>query len=289
MMPTSLSSRLTVIILTFNRAVELRRTLERMLALPERPALIVVDNASIDGTDAMVRDAFPEVALIRLAQNIGAAARNAGVRQARTPYIAFCDDDTWWSPGSLPRAVALLEAHARIAVLSACILVGPEEREDPACMVMARSPLPSDGLPGRALLGFMAGASVMRRAAFIDAGGYEPKFFIGCEEALLTLDLIAAGWCVVYAPQLRVHHHPSPVRDRVKRNHYLARNALWVAWMRLPWRTALAETRRILRLPSTRPVLLPALGGALRELPWVLKRRRVIPGEAAYWFRRLHH
>jgi hypothetical protein len=59
--------------------------------------------------------------------------------------------------------------------------------------------------------------------------------------------------------------------------------------MRLPWRTALAETRRILRLPSTKPVLLPALGGALRELPWVLKQRRVIPGEAAYWFRRLHH
>lgn len=288
MMPP-LSSQLSVIILTHNRAAELRRTLERMLALPERPALIVVDNASADGTDIMVRQEFPEASLIRLHENIGAAARNAGVRHARTPYIAFCDDDTWWAAGALPQAVALLEAHPRVAVLSARILVGPEERDDPACIVMARSPMPSEGLPGRALLGFMAGASVMRRAAFIDAGGYEPKFFIGGEEALLTLDLVAAGWRVVYAPQLRVHHHPSPTRDRAARNHYLVRNALWVAWMRLPWRIALAETRRILRLPSARPVLLQALGGALRELPWVLKRRRVIPGEAAYWFRRLHH
>jgi GT2 family glycosyltransferase len=288
MMPP-LSTQLSVIILTHNRAAELKRTLERMLALPERPALIVVDNASSDDTDLMVRSEFPEVALIRLPQNIGAAARNAGVRHARTPYIAFCDDDTWWSPGSLPQAVALLEAHPRIAVLSARILVGPEEREDPACVQMAQSPLPSQGLPGRALLGFMAGAAVMRRAAFIDAGGYEPKFFIGGEEALLSLDLILAGWRIVYAPQLRVHHHPSPLRDRAGRHHYLVRNALWVAWMRLPWRTALAETRRILRRPYARPVLMQALGDALRELPWVLKRRKVIPVEAAYWFRKLHH
>jgi GT2 family glycosyltransferase len=260
-----------------------------MLALPERPALIVVDNASSDGSERMVRAEFPQAALIRLPQNIGAAARNAGVRAAQTPYIAFCDDDTWWAPGALPQAVALLEAYPRVAVLSARILVGPEEREDPACMVMAQSPLPSNGLPGRSLLGFMAGASVMRRAAYIEAGGYEPKFFIGGEEALLTLDLISAGWRIVYAPQLRVHHFPSPVRDRGERHHYLVRNALWVAWMRLPWRTALAETRRILRRPYGLPVLLHALSGALRELPWVLKRRRVIPLEAAYWFRRVHH
>lgn len=90
------------------------------------------------------------------------------------------------------------------------ILLGPEQREDPICSTMSASPLPADGLPGPALLGFVACAVVFRRQAYLSAGGYEPRFFIGGEEALLTLDLVDAGWYVIYAQQLLAHQHPSP-------------------------------------------------------------------------------
>ena len=283
---SGLSRRLAVVVLTHNRAAELRRTLGQLRALPEQPRIIVVDNGSSDGTAGMVRRHFPEVELVAIPCNMGAAARNAGARRAGTPYVAFCDDDTWWEQGALSTAVDLLDRYPQVAVLSARVLVAEEGREDPTCALMAESPLPSDQLPGPALLGFLAGACVMRRQPFLDAGGYEPNFFIGGEEALLTLDLAAAGWSVVYAPQLTVYHHPSPVRDNRRREHLLVRNAFWVAWMRLPVAHAWRDTLRICRASRPR-VLGAALLAALRGVPWVVRRRRILPENVLLLYRML--
>jgi GT2 family glycosyltransferase len=280
-------SSLAVVVLTHNRAAELQRTLEHMLALPENPAIVVVDNASTDATRALVGEQFPAVRLLALDSNIGAAARNVGVREVDTPYVCFCDDDGWWAPGALRHAVALLEAHPDVAVVCARVVVGAEEREDPTCALMASSPLPNGDLPGPAVLGFLAGAAVVRREAFLLAGGYEQKFFIGGEEALLALDLVGHGWRMMYAPQLLVHHFPSPMRDRAARRKVMARNALWVAWMRLPLALLLRETGRILR-GAVRDRASGGVWQALRELPWALRRRKVISPEVARLYRMLH-
>jgi GT2 family glycosyltransferase len=274
---TGSAPRVSVVVLTHNRAPELARTLAHTLALPERPPVIVVDNGSGDGTAAMVAARFPEVRLIRLRENFGAAARNVGARSAATRYVAFCDDDTAWAPGSLALAEALLDDHPRVAALSARVLVGAERREDPACAAMAASPLPSWDLPGRAVVGFLAGASVFRRDAFLDAGGYEPRFFIGGEEALLAYDLLARGWRIVYSDRLTVHHHPSSYRDAGARRRLLLRNALWVAWLRRPFPSALARTLRVLWAGLPDRAAIAGCVDALRGLPWVLRNRRVIP------------
>jgi GT2 family glycosyltransferase len=283
----ALSDRLSAVILTHNRAQELMRTLARMDALPERPSLIVVDNASSDNTVALVKARFPHVTLIELKRNMGAAARNAGVRRATTPYVAFCDDDTWWAPGSLELAVALFDTYPRLAVLSARILVGPDERQDTACMIMARSPLRLPGLPGHAVLGFLAGASVFRREAFLEAGGYEPNLFIGGEEGLLAIDLAARGWAMVYVPELVVHHYPSSRRDVGLRRKLLARNAIWIAWLRMSWRTALRQTIRILDRARRADILLATAIDTLRGLPWALRNRRVVPLDVESMYRKV--
>jgi GT2 family glycosyltransferase len=269
--------RTSVVVLTYNRAPELARTLAHTLALPERPPVIVVDNGSSDGTADLVGARFPEARLIRLRENFGAAARNIGARSATTPYVAFSDDDTLWAAGSLARAEAMLDAHPRVAVLSARVLVGAERREDAACAAMAASPLPSAGLPGRAVVGFLAGAAVFRRDAFFEAGGYEPRFFIGGEEALLAYDLLAHGWRIVYSDRLTVHHHPSSYRDAHARRRLLLRNALWVAWLRRPFPSALARTLRVLWSGLPERAAFAGCVDALRGLPWVLRNRRVIP------------
>jgi GT2 family glycosyltransferase len=273
--------RLTVVILTYRRPVELRRTLLHMMALATPPPVVVVDNGAGDGTRAMLAAEFPSVRLIAMERNRGAAARNEGVQAASTPYVAFCDDDCWWAEGSLEAAVALLDAHPALAVLSARVLVGEHAVEDPTCAVMADSPLPRDGLPGPALVGFLAGAAVVRRAAFIEAGGYEPRFLIGGEESLLSLDLLARGWRISYASQLTVHHFPSAQRDSVARRRLLLRNALWLAWLRLPGRMMLADTlRACMAAFRSRDDALAVLA-ALRGLPWALARRKVIPAPLA--------
>jgi GT2 family glycosyltransferase len=283
-----LLNRLSVVILTFNRSAELQRTLVRMCSLPERPEIIVVDNGSHDATRETVGQRFPKVHFIGLRHNIGAAARNVGVQMARAPYVAFCDDDTWWSPGALAHAADMLDAHPSVAVLSARVLVGDEHQEDPTCALMAESPLPAVGLPGPALIGFLAGACVMRRDAYLSVGGYEPNFFIGGEEALLGLDLVAAGWRIVYARDLTVHHYPSAIRDTNGRLHFLIRNALWLAWMRLPWPSVWYDSVRICRSYKIE-IVVPALISALRGLPWVLQKRKRVPEHAALMYRMVHH
>src|SRR5581483_561831 len=136
--------RVGLVIITHDRRAEALRAVARALALPERPRVVLVDNASADGTAAAVAAAWPAVEVVPLPTNEGAAARNAGAARLGTPYVAFSDDDTAWAPGALARAADLLEAHPRLAVVSARVLVGAEGREDPTCRVMAATPLPRD-------------------------------------------------------------------------------------------------------------------------------------------------
>jgi GT2 family glycosyltransferase len=268
--------RVSVVVLTHERPQELERTLRHLEALPEAPPLIVVDNGASPATAEVVRR-FQRAQLVCCPGNLGAAGRNHGMERVRTPYVAFCDDDTWWEPGALARAAAVLDMYPHLGLLNAQVLVGPENRVDPACERMASSPLDSRGLPGARLVSFMAGAVVMRAQAFREAGGYEPRFFLGAEEVLLSQDLMAAGWDMAYVPAVQTHHHPSPARDRRARHLATTRNRFWLAWLRLPWRLAWHETRKVWRDGQAQGVLGPALRAALAGLAWALARRRVLP------------
>ena len=272
--------RVTVSVLTHNRAPELAVTLRRVLAGCGSAPVLVVDNGSTDGTADLLRSMSPRVRHVRLAQNQGAAGRNVGVLMAQTPYVALCDDDTWWAEGSIERAADALDEHAGLAVVTARVLVGPGQREDPTCAEMARSPLArAADLPGAPVLGFLAGASMVRRRAFLEAGGFEPRFFLGGEERLLAVDLASRGWSMAYVPEAVVHHHPSAARDAGGRRELLARNALWFTWLRRPWRSAVMETARILRRAAGDGAALRGVVRALGGLPWVARRRHVVPVE----------
>ncbi|MGW6930560.1 glycosyltransferase family 2 protein [Lentzea sp. NPDC054927] len=85
-------ARTTVVIASHNRVDSLLRSLTHLseLAAP----VILVDNASADETVARVRQDFPQVTVLESEVNLGAAARNLGVRLARTPFVAFADDDS---------------------------------------------------------------------------------------------------------------------------------------------------------------------------------------------------
>ena len=80
--------------ITWQRREEALAALDRLVRLPERPPIVLVDNGSTDGTAEAVRARFPEVRVVALSENLGAVGRNIGVRELDTPYVAFCDDDT---------------------------------------------------------------------------------------------------------------------------------------------------------------------------------------------------
>lgn len=124
--------RVTVAVITRDRSASLLRTLDVLAALPERPPVIVVDNSRDDTTSRAVAG-HPAIArLLRPAANTGALGRNLAVRHARTPYVAFSDDDSWWEPGSLRRAADLLDRYPRLGLLAARTLVGEQAAEDPS-------------------------------------------------------------------------------------------------------------------------------------------------------------
>lgn len=272
--PAAVGAALTVVVLTHNRRAELADTLGRLRALPSHPPLVVVDNGSSNGTADVVRRTAPEARLVRPRKNLGAAARNRGVAASDTRYVAFCDDDCSWLPGSLPAAVALLDRHPQLAAVTARIVVGEERREDPASAEMAASPLPrAPGLDAVPVLGLLAGATVVRREAFDAVGGFDARLFLGGEEELLALDLASAGWTLVYSPDVVVHHRPSPHRDRTRRSVLLVRNGLWVAWLRYPLPGALRRSRQLLRRSGSPATKLAGLAGAVGGLAWVLRDR----------------
>jgi len=264
-----------VVVVTHNRRERLLTTLTKLQdsCVP----IVVVDNASTDGTAAAVRRWFPEIGVIELDNNAGAAARTVGVRSLTTEFVAFSDDDSWWAPGALERAGMLLSSHPEIALIAARILVGRTQHVDRTCELMAASPLGvRDGLPGPSVLGFVACGSVVRRSAFLEAGGFLDRFGIGGEEELLAIDLASRGWALTYVPEVVAHHHPSREDPRPARDHLKTRNGIWTAWLRRPARSALSRTLALLRTGSNRRVSAAAYIAALRGIPWVLKRRQVI-------------
>jgi len=285
-------ARIAVAVVTRNRRERLLATLARLRALPERPPLIVVDDASGDGTAVAVRELHPDATLIALAESRGAAARNAAAVALATPYVAFADDDSWWEPGALARAADLLDAHPRLGLLAARVLVGPQRRLDPTCAEMAASPLGDAGgaeVPGVPVLGFVACGAVVRRSAFVEVGGFEAHYGIGGEERLLAGDLAAAGWLVRYDERLVVHHWPPPAgpQRRAQRTARVVRNDLWSAWLRRPPRRVPAATLRALADGGAGWEALRGAGAALRGLPWILRERRPHPREVEAAVRRL--
>lgn len=280
MTPPVSSGGVTVVIITHNRRAELFRTLEHMLALPDRAPMVVVDNGSADGTADAVARRFGDVKLVRNDTNLGALGRNLAVRHIDTRYVAFCDDDTWWAPGALTHAADLLDTHPGLASVTARILVGPQEVEDPITPELRDSPVPGPAwLPGPALLGVLAGASMFRVTAFWEAGGFSPRLWLGGEEELLALDLAARGWWMCWAPDAVIHHYPSTDRDPRRRRQLGIRNTLWTAWLRRPLPAAVRRTCALLQSIPRDWTSLAAVAEALIGLTWILQERQVIPAE----------
>jgi len=241
-----------------------------------------VDNGSSDGTAEAAQREFPSVLLIRSRCDIGTAARNIAVAYVHTPYVAFCDEDTQWLPGSLERAADVMDAYPEVAVVNGCVLTGESGSIHPLCHDMAQSPLDRENLPGPQLLSFMAGASVVRAKAFYEVGGFWPPLFAGGEESLLALDLADRGWRIVYMEDVVQHRYPMRGRNTLGLELRAMRNAIWVAWMRLPAEAAWRETVSLLSRAAKRRQLRPVVMLTLTGIGRALRERHVITPRVAH-------
>jgi hypothetical protein len=176
--------------------------------------------------------------------------------------------------------------YPRAGLLAARVLVGPNGRLDPVSAAMASGVLGTRGdLPGPSVLGFLACAAVVRRDAFLAVGGFNPRLVTYGEEALLAMDLAAAGWGLAFVPSLVVRHLPAGGRATAERQRRQARNDLLTTWLRRPWETGLRAAARA--FSSSSAAERGGLRDAMTQLPWVLRHRHGLPSTVEDGLRRL--
>lgn len=271
---------MSFVIASRNRRDELVRTVQRLLDTTGCP-IVAVDNASDDGSPAALRriTATDRLQVIRLTRNLGAVGRNVGVAAAGTPYVAFCDDDSWWQPDAPEVAEDCFGHNPDIGLLAATTIVWPEGTEDPLVRLLADSPLGTrPGHPGPSVLGFLACSAVVRVEAFTAAGGFSPVLHFRGEEQLLALDMAALGWDLCYCPNLVAIHQPSDQRPTTAAQDARSmRNAVLTTWLRRPPDRCLRAAADLLRHALRDGEHARAAVEALVRLPAVGAGRRTLP------------
>jgi GT2 family glycosyltransferase len=190
------------------------------------PEVVVVDNASADGSSKMVRSEFPEVGLISNRHNPGyGAGANQGIRTTRSPYVLLLNGDTLLGEGSASRLAAWLDRNERVAVVGPRLL-NPDGTLQASCFpyltpfnvlvlntqlnrllrVLPRYRPTWRGTASRTSHWVKGAALAIRREAFEAVGGFDETYFMYAEELDLCHRVHLAGWEIHYAPDATVVH-----------------------------------------------------------------------------------
>ena len=291
---------LSIVIPNWNGARFLPACLDSLARQTVAPLeVIVVDNGSTDGSQALLRASYPWVTLIELDQNRGfTGACNAGIAAARGAYIALLNNDTEVDAGWV---AAITDAFARAAdagsVASKMLLYDQRDHFHTAgdFFTVAGRPgnrgvwQPDEGQYDREEYVFSAcgGSAVYRRQMLDEIGLLDDDFFFSGEDVDLGWRAQLAGWRCLYTPHAIVYHHLSATGGGVTASYYDGRNlifilaknypsALWRRYGRRVLKTQLQlalEALRAWRGQAARARLRGMLAG-LWGLPRALRKRR---------------
>jgi len=281
------TARTSFVIASRDRAHELATTVARLLDSTPYP-IIVVDNGSRDESvtvmKRMAARSGGRLQIIELDTNRGAVGRNVGVAATRTPYVAFCDDDSWWTPEAPAIGADLFERHPSLGLLAARTIVWPQRREDPLAAELANSALGRrPDLPGPSILGFMCCSAMVRKRAFEAAGGFSKILHFRGEEQLLAVDMAALGWDLCYCQDLIAIHQPSAVRaTTAAQDARVLRNAVLTTWMRRPMTRCLKATGELLWAAMRDREHARGAAEAILRLPEVVNARRPLPARVEH-------
>jgi GT2 family glycosyltransferase len=218
-----------VVVVSYNTCADLLcclSALETNVTVPVE--IVVVDNASSDGSAAAVRAAFPDARVLENEQNVGfSRANNRGVRETSAAYVLILNSDAELRPGCLETLCALLDRRAELGAVgprtlgadgSIQLSFGPAltplaERRQRRLVkgVRARSPAALrevERLASREHEPDWLSASCLlaRRAALEAVGGFDEGFFLYEEDVDLCLRLRRAGWRLLFTPSAEVVH-----------------------------------------------------------------------------------
>jgi GT2 family glycosyltransferase len=262
----------TIVVMAHSVRPELERcfgSIREHAGMPVRT--ILVDNASADDTREWVRQAHPEVELVELPQNIGYAARDHGLRRSTSRYTMFLDSDAALTDGALTTMVGALDEHPDWG------LIGPQLVYDDGTLQRSCRRFPPMMLPllrRPPLARFLEDSSPVRRHLMFDfphdrvrpvlyvlgacqlfrtslariAGPFDPRVFIGWDDADWCIRIRDAGGQIVYFPEATVVH----TYRRQTRRQPFSRAALRQIWAFAYFQRKYARRHRELKALSER-------------------------------------
>jgi N-acetylglucosaminyl-diphospho-decaprenol L-rhamnosyltransferase len=246
----------SVIVVSHNTREDLVRCLASLSSSTVPLETVVVDNASEDGSPEEVERRFPDVRVLRNAQNVGfGRANNRGLAETRAPCVLLLNSDAELRPGCLETLAGILRERPEVGV------VGPRTVEDDGAVQVSFGPELTpwrewrqgrlvEGVKARrqgALARARAAAArehepawvsasclLARREALAAVGGFDEGYFLYEEDVDLCRRVRRAGWRVLFTPAAEALHHlgrsvardPERARYEYQRSHlrYYARH-----------------------------------------------------------------
>ena len=241
-------SQVSIVIPNYNGMAFMEACLTSVLADAPEAELIVVDNASKDGSLEYTRDHFPEVCILAMDQNYGfARAVNEGIKAATRPYVILLNNDTEVEPGFTDALAKALQDDEKVFSAQAKLiqLHHPEKLDDAGNFYCALGWAFARGKDRSStyyeeqdrVFATCAGAAIYRKAIFEEIGYFDEAHFAYLEDIDIGWRARIYGYQNLYAPQAKVLHAGSGTSGS-RYNEFKvtlsSRNNIWIIYKNMP-------------------------------------------------------
>jgi len=188
-------------ILSYNRKDELRFTLTKIYEQDYKNIeVIVVDNASSDGTPKMVEEEFPHVKLIKLDKNIGIGGWNKGFEAAKGEYVLVLDDDSYPEKGAILAGVQQLSSNPKVAVIGFSVYNNSLQiYENDEYYYISKN-------INTEITGFIGCGALIRKSIFTKLGGFDSNMFLYYNELDISARALNDGYQILFDRDNKVIH-----------------------------------------------------------------------------------
>jgi len=260
--------------------------------------IILVDNASSDGSVEFVQASFPDVHIVQNSENRGfSGGANSGIMESNGMFILTLNNDTRMDSHCIRSLVHAIASDARIG-MGAIKMLFPDGTINSTGICISRSGAAwdremfkrdsHDNSPEGEIVGPCAGAAIYRRSMLDAIGLFDEDFFLFMEDVDLALRARLAGWECAYVPEAVVYHHHGGTAGFMSdlTVYYGNRNILWYpikdfpAWYlvtSLPW--ILGRTIAVIPYYALRGqgrIILKSKIDGLKGIPRMIRKRRTV-------------
>jgi GT2 family glycosyltransferase len=276
--------KISIAVLTYNRALILSKVLESLEKIQYAPLeIIVVDNHSSDETEAVVKTGFPNVKYFRMESNIGVGARNVGIAESEGDIIITIDDDIIGiDDKDIQSIIRLFDATPDLGAICFKVIDYSTGEICNWCHHYKKEEFCNKEFSTDEIT---EGAVAFRKSSLNSCSGLYPEyFFISHEGPDLLYRMLEAGYKTIFSPEICVKHRTAPQgRTNWRRYYYDTRNQIWLAARNFPVLMSiryLSKGLTAMLIYSIRDGFVSywfkGVRDAIMDLPMVVKNRKIL-------------